>query len=130
MKHAIAVYKATTAYTNASTDAGAALASLLSGGTRVWHWQSAQRLWPDTKRLQLPSDDCCRLCVCVHSIQQTEQILIDPSRMGAKNTTTSNHPSNPTTSKMMYRHEHALYYGMIPFIWYECYVTLTFNAHN
>ena len=36
------------------TDAGAALALLLSGGTRVRHWQSTRRLWPDTKRLQLP----------------------------------------------------------------------------
>ena len=33
---------------------GAALAPLLSGGTRVHHWQSARRLWPDTRRLQLP----------------------------------------------------------------------------
>ena len=45
VKHAIAGYlKATTAYISASTDAGAALAPLLSGGTRVRHWQSARRL--------------------------------------------------------------------------------------
>ena len=31
----------------------------------------------------------------VHSIQQTKQIPNDPPRMGAKSTTTSNHPSTP-----------------------------------
>ena len=36
-----ALFKATTAYISASTDAGAALAPLLSGRTRVCHWQSA-----------------------------------------------------------------------------------------
>ena len=30
-----------------------------------------------------------------HSIQQTEQIHDDPPRMGAKSTTTRNHPSTP-----------------------------------
>ena len=87
---------ATTAYISASTDAGAALAPLLSGGTRVRHWQSARRLQPDTRRLQLPLDDCCRLVLpynAVHSIQQTEQIPNDPPQMGTKSTTTSNHPS-------------------------------------
>ena len=39
------------AYTSACTDATATLAPLLSGGTRVCHWQSAQTLWPDTRRL-------------------------------------------------------------------------------
>ena len=53
--------KATTAYTSACTDVGTALAPLLREGTRVRHLQSAQRLWPDTRRLQLPLDDCCRL---------------------------------------------------------------------
>ena len=75
-----------------------ALAPLLSGGTRVRHWQSARRLWPDTRRQQLPLDDCCRLVLpynAVHSIQQTEQIPNDPPRMGAKSTTTSSHPSAP-----------------------------------
>ena len=41
-------------------------------------------------------DDCCRLVLpynAVHSIQQTKQIPNDPPRMGAKSTTTSNHPS-------------------------------------
>ena len=89
---------ATIAYISACTDAGAALAPLLSRGTRVHHWQSALRLWPDTRRLQLPLDDCCRLVLpynAVHSIQQTKQIPNDPPRMGAKSTTTSNHPSTP-----------------------------------
>ena len=27
--------------------------------TRVCHWQFAQRLSPDMRRLQLPFDDCC-----------------------------------------------------------------------
>ena len=65
----------------------------------VRHWQSARRLWPDTRRLQLPLDDCCRLVLpynAVHSIQQMQQIPNDPPRMGAKSTTTSNHPSTPT----------------------------------
>ena len=31
-----------------------------SDEARVPHWQSARRLWPDTRRLQLPLDDCCR----------------------------------------------------------------------
>ena len=90
--------KATTAYTSVCTDAGAALAPLLSGGTRVRHWQSARRLWPDMRRLQLPLDDCCRLVIpynAVHNIQQTDQIPNDPPKMGAKSTTTSNHPSTP-----------------------------------
>ena len=57
----------------------AALAPLLSGGTRISHWRSARRLWPDTRRLQLPLDDCCGLVIpynAVHSIQQTVQIPI------------------------------------------------------
>ena len=86
------------AYTSASINASVALATLLSGVTRVCHWQSARRLWPDTRMLQLPLDDCCRLVLlynAVHSIQQIEQIPIDPPRMGAKSTTTSNHPSTP-----------------------------------
>ena len=43
----------------------------------VRHWQCARRLWPDTMRLQLPLDDCCRLVLpynAVHSIQETKQI--------------------------------------------------------
>ena len=35
----------------------------------------------------------------VHSIQQTEQIPNDPPQMGAKSTTTSNHPSTPCVHK-------------------------------
>ena len=46
-----------------------ALAPQLSGGTRVSHWQSARRLWPDTRRLQLPMDDCCRLVLTYHALQ-------------------------------------------------------------
>ena len=52
-----------------STDARAALAPQLSGGTRVRHWQSARRLWPDMRRLQLPLDDCCRLVPPHHARQ-------------------------------------------------------------
>ena len=70
VKHAIDDYfKATTAYTSASTDARAALAPQLSGGARVRHWQSARRLWPDTRRLQLPLDDCCRLVLSFYAVQ-------------------------------------------------------------
>ena len=99
------LFKATMAYISASTDAGAALAPLLSGGNRVRHWQSARRLWPDTRRLQLPLDDCCRLVLpynAIHSIQQTKQIPNDPPRMVAKSTTTSNHPSTPNSTVMMH----------------------------
>ena len=42
--------------------------------------------------------ECCRLVLpytAVHSIQQTKQIPNDPPQMGAKSTTTSNHPSTP-----------------------------------
>ena len=94
VKHAIAGYLRLPRPTPAP-----ALAPLLSGGTRVYHWQSTRRLiWPETRRLQLPLDDCCRLVLpynAVHSIQQTEQIPNDPPRMGAKRTTTNNHPSTP-----------------------------------
>ena len=78
------LFKATTAYTSARTDAGAALVPLLKGGR---HWQSARRLWPGTRRLQLPLDNCFRLVLAykaIHSIQQTEQIPNDPPRMGRK----------------------------------------------
>ena len=88
------VILATTGYTSAWTDASAALAPLLSGGTRVRHWQSARRLWPDTRRLQLPLDDCCGLVlpyIVPYSIQQTEQIPNNTPLMEVKNTTTSNH---------------------------------------
>ena len=94
VKHYCRLLKATTAYISACTDAGSALAQLLSGESRVRHWQSTQRFWPDTSRLQLPLDDCCRL-VLPYSMQQTEQIPNDPPRMGAKSTTISNHPSTP-----------------------------------
>ena len=76
------LFKATTAYTSACTDAGATLAPLLSGGTRVRHWRTARRLWPDTRRMQLPLDDCCRLVLpynAEHSIQQMEQIPSSPT---------------------------------------------------
>ena len=49
-------------------------------------------------------DDCCRLVLsynAVHSIQQTKQISNDPPKMGAKNTTTSNHPSTPCLFEIM-----------------------------
>ena len=71
---------------SAGTDTGAALAPLSNGGTRVRHWQSTRRLWPDSWKLQLPLDDCCRIVL---------PYPCDPPRMGAKSTTTSNHPSSP-----------------------------------
>ena len=88
------LFKANTAYTSGCTDAGAALAPLLSGGTRVRHWKSARRLWPDTKRLQLPLDDCCRLVLPYHAVQHATDGT-DPPRIRAKSTTTSNHHSTP-----------------------------------
>ena len=96
------LFKATKAYISASTAAGGALALLLSGGTSVRHWQSAQRLWPDNRRLQLPLDDCCRLVLpynAVHNIQQTKQIPNDPPRMGAKSTSIAIIPVPPLTMK-------------------------------
>ena len=94
VKHAIAglfkLFKATTAYTSAITDARAALAPQLSGGTRVRHWQSTRRLW-----LQFPLDDCCRLVIPYHAIQYATARK-DPKWPspdgGQKN---SNHPSTP-----------------------------------
>ena len=54
-------------------------------------------------------DDCCRLVLpynAVHSIQQTKQIPNDPPRMGAKSTTTSNHPSTPlNVDKVIMEHK-------------------------
>ena len=52
----------------ACTDARAALAPPLSGGTRVRHWQSARRLWPDTRWLRLPLNECCRLVLPYHAV--------------------------------------------------------------
>ena len=63
--------KATTAYTSACTDAGAALAPLLNGGTRVRHLKSARGLCPDTRRLQLPLDHCCRLVLPYNAVQHS-----------------------------------------------------------
>ena len=75
------------------TDAGAALTLLLKGG----RWQSARRLWPNTWRLQLLLDDCCRLVPPYHVVQHATDRThpCDPPRMEAKRTTTSNHPSIP-----------------------------------
>ena len=64
------LFKVTTAYTSACTDAGAALAPLFSAGTRVRCWRSG-RLWPDTRRLQLPLHDCCRLVLPYNAVQQS-----------------------------------------------------------
>ena len=78
VKHNIAwLFKAITAYTSASTDARAALAPQSSGRTRVRHWQSSRRLWPDTRRLQLPLDDCRRLVLPYHAIQHATDVT-DP----------------------------------------------------
>ena len=109
-----------------STDAGAVLAPLLSGRTRVRHWQSARRLWPDTRGLQLPSDDCCRLVLpfnAVHSIQQTKQIPNEPPRMGAKSTTTSNHPSTPSAGS---RYIAACYILITHLLWLRVYISGVF----
>ena len=81
------LFKASTAYTSASTDAGAALAPLLSRGTRVHHWQSARRLWPDTRRLQLLLDDCCRLVLlykAVTAFNRRNRYLMTLSGWGRK----------------------------------------------
>ena len=69
------------------TDAGAALAPLSSRGTRVTYWQSSRRLRPDSWRLQLPLDDCCRLvllCHAVLSMRQTEEIPVTFPGWGRK----------------------------------------------
>ena len=65
----------------------AALAPLLSGGTRVHHWQSARRLWPDTRRLQLLLDDCCRLVLlhkAVTAFNRRNRSLMTLSGWGRK----------------------------------------------
>ena len=61
------LFKATTACTSASTDARAALSPHSCEGTRVRLWQSALKLLPDMRRLQLPLDDCCRLVLPYHA---------------------------------------------------------------
>ena len=61
-----------------------ALAPLLSGGTRVHHWQSARRLWPDTRRLQLLLDDCCRLVLLYTAFIQQNRSLMTLSGWGRK----------------------------------------------
>ena len=47
--------------------------------------------------MQLPLDDCWLVLPhnAVHSTHQTKQIPNDPPQMGAKSTTTCNHPSTP-----------------------------------
>ena len=74
-------------HASASTDAGATLAPLLSGGTRVHHWQSARSLWPDTRRLQLLLDDCCRLVLlhkAVTAFNRRNRSLMTLSGWGRK----------------------------------------------
>ena len=79
---------------SACIDTGAALSPLLSRGTRVHPWQSAQGLWPDMGRLQLPLDYRCRPVLPYHEVKHAADGT-DPPRMGAKNTTTRNHPMTP-----------------------------------
>ena len=70
--------------------------NVISAVERRNHWQTARRLWPDRRRLQLTLDDCCRLVLrTMPNSMLTEQILNDSPRMGAKSTrpTTSNHHS-------------------------------------
>ena len=95
MSNTIAVcFKSTTTNTSAYTDTGTASAPLFSGETKVPCWQSAQKLCPDTWRLQLPLDDCCKLVLPYHAVQQATDGTdsSDVPKMGAKSTTTSNHP--------------------------------------
>ena len=96
------LFKATTAYTSACIDAGAALHVLLSGETRVHHWQYVRSLWPDTRMLQfpwmIPVDWCFH--TMPYSMQQTEQIPNDPPRMGTKSTTNRNHHSTPACAQI------------------------------
>ena len=40
-----------------------------------------------------------------YSMQQTEQITNDPTQVGAKNTTTSNHPSTPSSIRPDHSHQ-------------------------
>ena len=73
---------------------------------RVLHWLRCWAEEPGYATCNPPEDysqialvyDCCRLVLpynAVHNIQQTQQIPNDPPQMGAKSTTTSNHPSTP-----------------------------------
>ena len=63
--------------------------------TRVCHWQSAHRLWPDSWKMQLPLNDCCRLVLPYRAIKRATDRIdpCDPPWMGVKSTTTSNDPS-------------------------------------
>ena len=81
VKHTmVGLFKATTAYTSASADARAALATQLSGETRVRHWQTARKLCPDTRRLQLTTPPPQNHCVS------------RPNK--GKNYSWANHPDN------------------------------------
>ena len=100
------LFKATTAYTSACTDARAALAPQLSGGPRVPHLQYARRLWPDRGGCSFPRMIAVDVCfrTIPYSMQLTEQISNDHPRMGAKSTTTSNHPSTPRYDRCSDQH--------------------------
>ena len=95
------LFKATTAYTSACTDAGAALAPLLIGepgyATGNPPKDYGQIRGDSSFPWMIAVDYCFR--TMPYSIQQTEQIPNDPPRMGAKSTTTSNHPSTPINMK-------------------------------
>ena len=89
------------ANTSGCTDAGAALTPLLSGRTRVRHCvQCTQRLWSGTWRLKLTLYNRYRLVLTYHAKQlatdSIQQIPNDPPQVGAKSTTTGNHPSIPS----------------------------------
>ena len=63
----------------------------------VRNWKYAQRLWPDTCRLQLPLKDCCRLSSasipCNKACNRRNRFERPTLDEGEKKTTTSNYPS-------------------------------------
>ena len=50
----------------------------LSGGTKVRRLLATLRLWSETRSLQLPFDDCCRLLFPYHAVQHATEET-DPS---------------------------------------------------
>ena len=48
---------------------GICIGSAVERRTRVRHWQSDLRLWPDMRRLQLPLNDRCRLVLPLDAVQ-------------------------------------------------------------
>ena len=98
-------------------------------GTRVCHWQSAQRLWPDSWRLQLPLDDCCRLMLPYHALKHATDGTDprDPDRMGAKVLLLA---IIPVPQKRACSHTHPIGHTPIILVIYPSYWSHTYPTYH